>query len=1291
MTRLYYWIHHTGRCDRGTGVQRVVTALAKALVAAGHELVPVRWCADREAAIRAERAWTDGLADLGGPALVVDEPGSAIHLAEADAGKLDGSWLLIPEVPHVSNSDGTVLPVAMDYARYHGLRTAMVFYDLIPLRIPGYEGMAAAHAEYARALAGAELVIPISRHSSGDLERWWIEQGYHSLRLPVLTPVLLPQEMPGVPRQTQPDGLPASPLRLLALGTVEPRKNQVALLRAFSALRRRRPDLDIRLDVVGGLHADVAATIRSLAAENPEIRLHDYAAEETKLALLNSCHATVFVSLEEGYGLPVAESLWHGKPCLCSNFGSMAEIAAGGGCLTVDTRNAEGIELALERLADDPDLRLRLASEACTRALSTWQDYAADVLSAMHATPALRSLTLIEGSHEPSAANEWIDLPQCHIRRLHWRSDQGALLPGTQREVEAHQPAAGQLADQWSILPATTLSGPVEATKLIANAHGMGLRVAVQASVQNTYAPADIDIFTASDIALFPTPESREDALAEALRNRPKTVNLSHRFRVAADSAAAAAVLSQGPRLTAAGPPNRPERVYYWVNLTVEQPFNTGIQRVARQLAAALQRAGVTVIPVKWNAATGRMVAVSLQEAEHLAKWGGPRAERIDAIPANLRGEWLIVPEITLPVVPPGSNAAQVGRQLGMRVAAIFYDMIPLKMPEIYPAEAIEQFHRFWTLFSEVDVALPISWSVAGDLCHYLRGAQLPIPRIVSCPLAGEFPGTPRRLQPRSGSFASRLELLSVGTWEPRKNYPRLLRAVRKARQLTGNPIDLIIVGRRAGFVDLNREIERIAGEMGYVTLLDHISDEELLSLYERCQASVFASWEEGFGLPVLESLWHGLPCLCHDGSALIELRPGGGTLHVNMLDETAIADGIARLASEDNLVNQLSAEAVARPIRSWDDYGADVLSALTELATPRGWPLPMIAKRRPLLSCAITTYNRAPWLRHSLSRLLEATRPWRDVVEVVVCDNASTDDTADVVAKFSGEPGFSARRNPSNVGMLGNLGATARACRGAFVWLLGDDDLIIDGAIENVLEGLAAYPDVEMAYMNYAYTSFDSPDELANADRVIRDAKPIAEGGRSRYVSAVREVAELNENLFTAIYACAFRRDHALRAYQQDVRGAPFSSLATCVPSSTYALTALHDRPAWWVGEPAVVVNMNVSWLRWALLWHLERMPDLYDLAERAGIDPAALDRYRLQHCKEAGQWARMVYFDAEDAIRENFSMGRLLERCKHLDEFRRVQLPVLRTVYEAAWRDGRVLADHLPPEALFARYGLG
>jgi hypothetical protein len=490
-----------------------------------------------------------------------------------------------------------------------------------------------------------------------------------------------------------------------------------------------------------------------------------------------------------------------------------------------------------------------------------------------------------------------------------------------------------------------------------------------------------------------------------------------------------------------------------------------------------------------------------------------------------------------------------------MRTAAVFYDLIPEKMPENYPAVALKRCAPTGRTSPR-----PTSRCRSPGPCPPTSHAGCPrvrstCPPILPCPLAGDV-GGPRATEPPAAPAGDEaLRLLAVGTWEPRKNYPRLLRALLAAQRRSARRIELVLIGRRAGFAELDAEIERLAAETG-TELLDHAEEAELHRRQRRAHATVFASWEEGFGLPVLESLWHGRPCLCHHGSAMAEVAPGGGTLPVDMEDEAVIAAALLHLAEEPGLLARLGAEAVARPIRSWDDYAADVLLALSRAGAAPGWPLPdvmpapAISERRPLLSCAITTYNRAPWLTHSLPLLLEATRPWRDVVEVVVCDNASTDTTPDVVARFRGEGHLSAHRNPANVGMLGNLGATARHARGAFVWLLGDDDLLVEGAIENVLEGLAAHPEVEMAYMNYAYTTFDRPERLSNPAGIVDFATPIAPGGPNRRVSALREVSPLNENLFTAIYACAFRRDHAIRGYGLDTRGEPFTSLPTCVPS---------------------------------------------------------------------------------------------------------------------------------------------
>ena len=140
------------------------------------------------------------------------------------------------------------------------------------------------------ALAAADLILPISRTAASDLMAWWREQGHDPDRLPPVRPVPLAAEMVGVPRVMAADP-PAretthlsagarAPVRFLAVGTVEPRKNQLALMQAVNRLRRRRPELDIRLDVVGALHHAVAAAVQQEAARSGGcIRLHQYTPE----------------------------------------------------------------------------------------------------------------------------------------------------------------------------------------------------------------------------------------------------------------------------------------------------------------------------------------------------------------------------------------------------------------------------------------------------------------------------------------------------------------------------------------------------------------------------------------------------------------------------------------------------------------------------------------------------------------------------------------------------------------------------------------------------------------------------------------------------------------------------------------------------------------------------------------------------------------------------------------------------------------------------------------------------
>jgi glycosyltransferase involved in cell wall biosynthesis len=88
---------------------------------------------------------------------------------------------------------------------------------------------------------------------------------------------------------------------------------------------------------------------------------------------------TVYPSLLEGFGLPVLESLAHGRPCVCSARGALGESARGGGCVALERVDAPSLRDAIAGLLASPAESARLAAEARARRHRTWRDYAQDL------------------------------------------------------------------------------------------------------------------------------------------------------------------------------------------------------------------------------------------------------------------------------------------------------------------------------------------------------------------------------------------------------------------------------------------------------------------------------------------------------------------------------------------------------------------------------------------------------------------------------------------------------------------------------------------------------------------------------------------------------------------------------------------------------------------------------------------------------------------------------------------------------------------------------------------------
>lgn len=175
-----------------------------------------------------------------------------------------------------------------------------------------------------------------------------------------------------------PDGLEKGTY-LLAVGTIEPRKNYPRLVAAYRRFRAAvgtdAPEL-----VVVGRTGWAYGDALDLLQTTPGVRLLGHAGDADLLALYRHAVALAFPSLYEGFGLPLVEAMREGTPALIGDRGALPEVAQGA-ALTVDAENVEAIADGMRRLVEDSELRRELAERGRSRAAEFgWDRSAAEVL-----------------------------------------------------------------------------------------------------------------------------------------------------------------------------------------------------------------------------------------------------------------------------------------------------------------------------------------------------------------------------------------------------------------------------------------------------------------------------------------------------------------------------------------------------------------------------------------------------------------------------------------------------------------------------------------------------------------------------------------------------------------------------------------------------------------------------------------------------------------------------------------------------------------------------------------------
>jgi glycosyltransferase involved in cell wall biosynthesis len=227
-----------------------------------------------------------------------------------------------------------------------------------------YPALAASHARR------ADAVITVSKYTAGNI------RSKLGLDRDTIT-ICPPAAPPWTPvARRNPRG------HILFMGTVEPRKNVPALLRAYAELVQRRPDaptLAIAGKIVDACQREVTEPIEtSLLAGR--VRLVGYVSGNDREQLYRDASMLVLPSFDEGFGMPVLEAMTLGIPVIISARGALPEVAGEAG-LMVEPDDHQGLSAAMERLLTDDGLAARNAAAGIVRARQfSWDATAARVL-----------------------------------------------------------------------------------------------------------------------------------------------------------------------------------------------------------------------------------------------------------------------------------------------------------------------------------------------------------------------------------------------------------------------------------------------------------------------------------------------------------------------------------------------------------------------------------------------------------------------------------------------------------------------------------------------------------------------------------------------------------------------------------------------------------------------------------------------------------------------------------------------------------------------------------------------
>jgi glycosyltransferase involved in cell wall biosynthesis len=273
-------------------------------------------------------------------------------------------------------------------------------------------------------------------------------------------------------------------------------------------------------------------------------------------------------------------------------------------------------------------------------------------------------------------------------------------------------------------------------------------------------------------------------------------------------------------------------------------------------------------------------------------------------------------------------------------------------------------------------------------------------------------------------------------------------------------------------------------------------------------------------------------------------------------------------------------------------------------------------------ISICIPTYNRAAHLSNCLQSIVSNKSRFTIDFEVCVSDNCSTDGTEKVVRRVQANMDIRYQKNSENLGVPGNFINVVAMARGEFVWLLGDDDLLMPYALEKLNILIGSHPRVDFFYVNaYFLTaefvqSFPQPFNTVNLPKKLKPFSSWSNSGEMEFMDLVDP--KISFDFLGGMYLSVFRREN----WKQNVGVLDdsavkdrriFSHFDNTFPQLKIFSRAFANSRAYFNAEPLSVCLSGVR--EWAPMSHLVQSVRLVEALEEYRKNGLPFIRYIL--CK--------------------------------------------------------------------------